>query len=161
MSQQNEKVVELEQVIKPSSVEDNTKNVMEKQDTFTQKITNLFFLNKKNQDLDKDEEQEIVKAIIRDDIENPVPAIEEMIRDEIVEPLLTVSSVIVSSVIVPSVTVSSVIVPSVIEKVVAEELAKKESEVLSSLEELNSAKKLLDTEIDVKIKVSKFFCCYM
>ena len=146
MSQQNEKVVELEQVIKPSSVEDNTKNVMEKQDTFTQKITNLFFLNKKNQDLDKDEEQEIVKAIIRDDIENPVPAIEEMIRDEIVEPLLTVSSVIVSS---------------VLEEVVAEELAKKESEVLSSLEELNSAKKLLDTEIDVKIKVSKFFCCYM
>jgi hypothetical protein len=146
MSQQNEKVVELEQVIKPSSVEDNTKNVMEEQDTFTQKITNLFFLNKKNQDLDKDEEQEIVKAIIRDDIENPVPAIEEMIRDEIVEPLLTVSSVIVSS---------------VLEEVVAEELAKKESEVLSSLEELNSAKKLLDTEIDVKIKVSKFFCCYM
>ena len=180
MSEQNEKVVELEKTIKPSLLEDNNKNVSDKPSSFSQKVMNLFFSNTKNEDI----EEEIVKAIIRDDIENPVPVLEEMLRDEIVEPLvkevvvkeplvkeLVVKEPLVKEIVVKEPLVKEVVVKELLVKevVVKEPLVKEplvlepavKTEILSSLVELPPVKKLLASEIDVKLKRPKFFCCYM
>jgi hypothetical protein len=149
MAQQTEKLVELEKVIESSSnvhiieiEEDTNKNEIEKLPSFSQKIIGFLFSSTKKEDTDEDE---ILKAIVRDDIENPVPVVEEMIRDKVVEP----------SVVEPPV---KVVEPPVVVVVVVE------SPVLPQVEEqidLQSVKKPLTTEVHPKLTRHRFFCCTM
>ena len=166
-------VVELTAVIESSIAENQIEKVekvekeevLEKQSTISEKLLNMFFSSKKNEQVSNDDAP---VTNIRDDIEDVIPVKEDMIRDEVMPFIELTDEDVYSekeSIVEPLI---DALASSIVEqgKSIVEPLV---NELVESLEELKekvdlpSLEKPLTTEIDIKLKLktSYFFCCYM